>query len=77
MIDPNPKVGELWLLREDMGLPEERRLMLITAVYQADYPDTEKYVAVDGMMDGRIMTSLGTGWLVKKVAESEEEDEDW
>jgi len=30
---PNPKAGELWLVREDIGLPLERGIILITRVY--------------------------------------------
>ena len=67
---PNPKVGELWLVREDIGLPQERGIILITRVYETETGSNKwdlKYRAVDGLLDGRVMEKLGSGWLVKRL----------
>lgn len=68
---PNPKAGELWLVREDIGLPLERGIILITRVYDTETGSSKwdlKYRAVDGLLDGRVMEKLGSGWLVKRVS---------
>jgi hypothetical protein len=69
-VEPNPNPGEVWLIRDDIGLPKERRTILIIRVYPAStgtYPGALNYTAIDGLMDGRIMTKLGTGWLLERL----------
>ena len=63
-------MGEMWLIREDIGLPEERRIILIIRVYDTcTGPDQYdmKFRAVDGLFDGRVMEKLGEGWLLHRL----------
>lgn len=60
----------MWLIREDIGLPAERRIILITRVYDTSTGSGQydmKFRAVDGLFDGRVMERLGDGWLLHRL----------
>ena len=69
-LDPDPQPGEVWLVKSDIGLPETRRIVLVTRVYSAStgmYPGAMHYRAIDGLMDGKLISNYGTGWLQERL----------
>lgn len=68
--NPAPAVGDLWIVRSDMGLPNERRIILVTRVYEAQTDSDNwsiKYTPIDGLLDGRVIEKLGAGWLERQL----------